>query len=745
MRGARLDRRFVCTAAFAAFLAACAAHGGGFIPTPQAPAGAYGAPAIPLVVARDLGRSDPRKIVGGAIVLRYNHEAELEELVDRLGDPYSPQFRQFLTPQQFDARYGLTAQQRQRVLDALRRAGFTVQAGSVSGSVIDVSAPVAAAERFFQTRIDDVAQERYGTRYANVRPVRVPAPIAPLVRGVELNSIVFARAALAAASDDDPDASSVNAIQNGGFERRLTHWGACDKVRISQRHPYAGKYDALLGSPTTTAGAIDGSETLCQRVTIPEKAVLSVHTWSVTNLTKLTQGFQAIGLMTQPGGKIVTVLRKNLVDRSHWVHNSYDLSAYAGRDLYLYFRIYGRGQKNLYNTMFVDDVALTGVAPTPTPSTSPTPVGPGPGTPLTGPTFGPNGAWAPRGVADGLDLPVQHGYDGRGSSTAVIIPSAVRTSDLSAFLSANGITRTGTLSQKKIDGGPGSDPHEGMIEVETIAALAPGTHIIAYEVPELTNAHILNAYQAALNDRPAVIDSSFGQCESQDTAFDDAVEQDAIAGAATGMTFLAASGDLGSACFNNSTNVTLKGPEVPASAPHVLAIGGNDSATPGPVANPAVWSGNNGQFVGASGGGVSQHWKIPAYQKGLTGSPASATQRNVPDLSLPAVDDDLLIYGGDEVWGGTSWSSSVAAALFAQTVEICGRLGQANPAVYAVFGKHGEGKLFVDVIHGRNKYASFNGYAATTGYDDASGIGIPKGFDFATALCGKSPATLRFP
>jgi kumamolisin len=267
-----------------------------------------------------------------------------------------------------------------------------------------------------------------------------------------------------------------------------------------------------------------------------------------------------------------------------------------------------------------------------------------------------------------------------------------------------------------------------------------------YLTRDLSNESVLNAYNQALSDaKVTVLNSSFGECESEDANFVATSEQLATAGAAMGITFVAAAGDEGSACYNGTTNAI--GVNAPASGPHFLAVGGNQSLTSGRVANPAVWNDRtSGTGVGIGGGGVSSSWKIPAYQNGLAGSPAGAKMRNVPDIALPAVQDDLFVGGVNVLAEGTSWSSSIATALIATSEQFCGKLGWVNPAIYDAYAKTGEKPDFLDVTTGFNggyTGALSKGYTAATGYDNASGIGMPNGIKFAAALCGRTTPLLR--
>ena len=728
--GKRARLRHVWSLVVAAALAACAAHGGAPV-----------VPAAQTSLARpphDLGRRDPHAPVEIVVALRFNREAELLALVDDLANPASPRFRRFLSAGAFDARFAPSVQQERRVLDALRSAGFTIVRTDPDRTLIAARAPSGVVERFFATRIHDFDQGVYGTRYANVRPATVPAGIAPLVLGVELNSIVYARPA------ERPD-NIVNVIRNGGFEHPLPPWYRCGSARSwrTTEHPWNGRYDLLLGSQKPQDGEPKGYSAVCQTVTIPLDASLSAYLYENTNETALPQGFAEIAL-TDDGGKVVRVLYRSSKNHPHWHKVSWSLKRYARQRLNVFFGVTGSGRKKFYDQLFVDSVALVGMKPTPTPSggptPTPTPVGPGSDVPLTGPTTGPAGGWWPRGIADAFDFPVQHGYDGKGAKIGVVMFSAYKAADLATFYTANGIASHGTVTAVPVDGGPGTgDPTEVTLDVEAIAGLAPGADVFDYETPDLSNASVEKAYATALSEpaasRVSVLDSSFTECESADTSFDAITENDAVHGAALGMTFVAASGDEGSACYNGSNNV--KGTYAPGSDPHFIAVGGNQSLEGSPATNPVSFDSGGG----VSGGGVSGYWGLPTYQQGVAGL-ASSAHRNVPDLALPAVDDDVLIFNANENVDGTSWSSAILTALLGETVEICGPLGYANPMLYSAFSTYGEGKVFLDVTSGSNAFASIPGYTAGTGYDNVSGIGMPNGISFSAAMCGTTTTLL---
>ncbi|HZX67478.1 MAG TPA: protease pro-enzyme activation domain-containing protein, partial [Candidatus Elarobacter sp.] len=140
----------------------------------------------------DLGRRPANAPVAIALTLRYNHQAELDQLVAAISDPHSSLRAHFLTSAQFNARYAPTTEQEQSVVHALQAAGFAVTRRFANRTIVDASAPSATVERFFSTEMHTVRQSRYGERYVNLRTTSLPSSIAPLVRDTSLSNVVVA-------------------------------------------------------------------------------------------------------------------------------------------------------------------------------------------------------------------------------------------------------------------------------------------------------------------------------------------------------------------------------------------------------------------------------------------------------------------------------------------------------------------------------------------------------------------------
>src|SRR5690348_2640948 len=99
----------------------------------------YGALAF-----KDKGRRASSAPVSVTLMLRYNHQAELDQFVAAQSAPGGP--HHFLTPAQFNDYYAPAVQQEQAVVKALQSAGFTITHRYSNRTVVDASAPSATVE-----------------------------------------------------------------------------------------------------------------------------------------------------------------------------------------------------------------------------------------------------------------------------------------------------------------------------------------------------------------------------------------------------------------------------------------------------------------------------------------------------------------------------------------------------------------------------------------------------------------------
>lgn len=321
--------------------------------------------------------------------------------------------------------------------------------------------------------------------------------------------------------------------------------------------------------------------------------------------------------------------------------------------------------------------------------------------------------------------------DGEGECIALIeLGGGYRPADLDTYFGGLGMSAPSvvTVSVDHATNSPTGDANgpdgEVMLDIEVVGSLAPKATIAVYFAPN-TDAGFLDAITTAVHDttnRPSVISISWGGPEiswtaQAMTAMDEAFQ----AAAALGITVCVASGDNGS-----SDGAAGGGDHVdfPASSPFALACGGTSlQATQTVIDSETVW--NDGSRGGASGGGISNVFALPAWQNGLSarniqGKSIPLTKRGVPDVAGnadPATGYDVRIDGTDTVIGGTSAVAPLWAGLIARINGINGKAaGLVNPQLYANTG------ALRDITQGNN-----GDFQASTGWDACTGLGSPAG------------------
>lgn len=106
---------------------------------------------MPAVVAslQPAGRLPSAKRLELAIGLPLRHQAQLAQLLRQLYDPASPQFHQFLTPEQFAQRFGPSPEDYQALIAFAKASGLSVTRTYPNRALLDVSGRVADIETAF--------------------------------------------------------------------------------------------------------------------------------------------------------------------------------------------------------------------------------------------------------------------------------------------------------------------------------------------------------------------------------------------------------------------------------------------------------------------------------------------------------------------------------------------------------------------------------------------------------------------
>ncbi len=342
-------------------------------------------------------------------------------------------------------------------------------------------------------------------------------------------------------------------------------------------------------------------------------------------------------------------------------------------------------------------------------------------------------SYTPPQVAGLYQFPA--GTDGTGQIVAIIeLGGGFSSTDLDAYFSSLGIA-TPSVTAVGVDGAtnvPGQDPQgadgEVLLDIEVVGSVAPGAAQLVYFAPN-TDQGFIDAVTDAVHasPAPAAISISWGQAESgwtgqAMTALDAAIAD----GAALGITVTVAAGDNGS---SDGVNDGQPHVDFPASSPHALACGGTtlegDPAT-GTITSETIW--NDGAGGGATGGGVSATFALPAWQAtaGVPASPTGTGGRGVPDIAGnadPATGYQVLIDGQQAVIGGTSAVAPLWAALTARLVQALGHsLGLVQQQLYAGVTPGTAVPGLRDITSGNN-----GAYNAGPGWDACSGLGVPEG------------------
>jgi subtilase family serine protease len=365
--------------------------------------------------------------------------------------------------------------------------------------------------------------------------------------------------------------------------------------------------------------------------------------------------------------------------------------------------------------------------------------------------------------AYGVDGLLNAGDNGAGQTIVLIesYGSPTLASDVAAFdtgyglpplLSLHVISPLGTVPFDPTNGDMVNWAFETTLDVEWAHAMAPAAAIDVLTSPVDETEGVQGMPEFAQLVRYA-LDHHLGQVLSQswgateNTLFTPAGRQvfgtfESLYARAAGqrVTVLASAGDTGST--NYDLNFDLYPMPVvgyPASSPWVTAVGGTSlyADTSGNYQHETVWGEPTGPFgyCGATGGGVSQVFAEPAYQRALPQGTQAALggHRGMPDISwLADPCNGILVYGtflpDAQGWffiGGTSEGSPQWAGLVADLDQLAHHpVGFLNPYLYAL----GPARLgFHDVTVGSNADldSTVPGYDATPGWDLATGWGTP--------------------
>ena len=110
-------------------------------------------------------------------------DAALSQLMDEQQDKSSPNYHQWLTPQQFGQQFGLADSDIQTVTSWLESHGFTVNSVSHGRTFVEFSGTAAQVQEAFHTEIHKFVVNGQ-EQWANTNDPQIPAALVPAVRGL---------------------------------------------------------------------------------------------------------------------------------------------------------------------------------------------------------------------------------------------------------------------------------------------------------------------------------------------------------------------------------------------------------------------------------------------------------------------------------------------------------------------------------------------------------------------------------
>jgi kumamolisin len=320
--------------------------------------------------------------------------------------------------------------------------------------------------------------------------------------------------------------------------------------------------------------------------------------------------------------------------------------------------------------------------------------------------------------------------------------------DLARTMEAfGGGLRTPAPIDVSVDGVANSGVSDGEtgLDITVAGAIAPAAKLAVYFTGGTTQ-NILHALERMIHPgegdpQPDIISISYGWGPDDESAGSFSNQEYAQLGqlfqdaANLNLTVLVSSGDSGAFVASPKQAQT----SYPSTEPWVISCGGTSLGNiHGMSFEEFAW--NDGAKGGATGGGVSARFPVPAYQAKAGVPKRNGTKkpgRGVPDLAgnaSPFSGYPQFINGRAEPVGGTSAVAPLYAGLLARINANLGRpVGFINPRLYSAAAGTFRG-ITSPPGPANNSFNGVTGYPVTAGWNACTGRGSAVGAALQTAL-----------
>lgn len=361
----------------------------------------------------------------------------------------------------------------------------------------------------------------------------------------------------------------------------------------------------------------------------------------------------------------------------------------------------------------------------------------------------------PNDIREAYNIPDE--FTGEGETIGILqFNSGYSQDSLDVFTMETGLGVSNNPAVVSVDGGHNDSgtsdvDREATLDIEWAYAIAPQAKIVVYEAPNGSSngafaLHLLHSLSAAITDpnhHLSVLSISYGVAESS-MRKDDLLGWEKLMNAAIlkGIPVCVSSGDSGAYGKNVPNKPKTRSVDGPSSCPSALAVGGTTlKMKNGEVVSEEAWTNTHGN--GATGGGISEVFSIPSYQKknGIAGD-----MRGIPDVAANADSDSgyfIVFDGAPGVIGGTSaatpvWAGIIAGIKQQYKKEKLPLLNQLHDKLYAL-----KGQGFRDIVQGNNSNNGVVGFEAGPGWDYCTGWGTPDVEKLASLLKPQEAAAQR--
>jgi subtilase family serine protease len=134
--------------------------------------------------ARKMFHANASQSLDFRVILPSKDEAGMDNFINQLYDPKSPNYHKFLTPAQFSRLFGASTTDSAAVVNYLKSWGLTVRSQSQNGFVIAANGPLQAVESAFKVHINHYQKTDGTTFYSTDADPTLPPQLAGKVTGI---------------------------------------------------------------------------------------------------------------------------------------------------------------------------------------------------------------------------------------------------------------------------------------------------------------------------------------------------------------------------------------------------------------------------------------------------------------------------------------------------------------------------------------------------------------------------------